>query len=460
MPLIERRPLSVCIVIAGIALIYFKYYKKPVAGNLKQQIDASDDGYVKSLKPIRKPHPTQACLEQLLEKEGAGSWPPRTSYGESWPKALRPYHEIYLALAPLLPCKDDEISFERCLNYRAQMRGLLRDRVQLADVEALLCAAEQENKSILPGEAWNGFYSCIASLRHAFRWGTIPVVQLAQAEKVIDIPSELEVPWAHLQRRFGVTSQGGNVLSNFLCNFNANSQIVYPINTGMPEIIRSAEYGFAHIFLAVEAQALPMYYLVVKSFHQHSVRDRSGLLESLGQINIIVQRSLKIYYDTMVDMKISKTVWMRYVQGFQAWSAGTINATTGEYTQYDGLSGNQLLFFNIIDAFLGLDSYLTEENMLRYMPETQRRFINSVREHSFREKGEKVVDGEVEDMLQNILKQIRVFRTAHRVRVKPYLGAPAPERLFMTAGKGVLGETNAALTNLDKILEKRLHETR
>ena len=84
------------------------------------------------------------------------------------------------------------------------------------------------------------------------RWGTIPVVKVAQEEKFIDLPPELELPWFFLRRRYGITSQGGNVTSNFLYNFNKEGQIVYEINCGMPEIIKSAEYNFAHIFALME----------------------------------------------------------------------------------------------------------------------------------------------------------------------------------------------------------------
>jgi hypothetical protein len=41
-------------------------------------------------------------------------------------------------------------------------------------------------------------------------------------------------------------------VSNYLCNFDTEGKIVYEINSGMPESFRSAEYNFAHIFVAME----------------------------------------------------------------------------------------------------------------------------------------------------------------------------------------------------------------
>lgn len=290
-------------------------------------------------------------------------------------------------------------------------------------------------------------------------------MKLAQEEQVVEIPEQLNVPWEYLKRRFGVTSQGGNVTSNYLCNFDKKAQIVYPINPGMSEIIQSAEYHFGHVFPAIEEQALPIYHLVTKAMQQHSVGDRTGLLETLRQMNLEIRRPLKTYYETMVETKISRNVWMHYAQGFQGWAAGTIDPVTGEYTEYDGLSGNQLLFPQIVDAFLGLDRYLTEENTIRYMPKRQQIFRDVVREHSFRQAAKDAGDLQIEEEMNNIVKQMRVFRTAHRVRVKPYLSVPAPERLIMTAGKSVLEKDQvhdyqSAIAPLDKMLADRLMATK
>jgi hypothetical protein len=62
-----------------------------------------------------------------------------------------------------------------------------------------------------PREIYNAFYCCIASCRHAYRWGTIPVVLIAQLEKEVDLPIELGMPWTYLQRHFDCPSNSGNV---------------------------------------------------------------------------------------------------------------------------------------------------------------------------------------------------------------------------------------------------------
>ncbi|KAJ5663479.1 hypothetical protein N7507_004210 [Penicillium longicatenatum] len=205
---------------------------------------------------MRKHHETADLLQKLIEFDGVGSWPPQASHGKAWPIALRPYHGVYLKLAKSLPTAnvslDKEILSRRRFEYRAQMRNLLQDNVDLSAVEEILSVTKATDRALFSENAYNGFYACIAVSRHAYRWATIPVVKVAPEEKLIDFPPELELPWRFIQQRYRIKSQGGNIVSNYLCNFDTEGKIVYEINSGMPETIRSAEYNFAHIFVAME----------------------------------------------------------------------------------------------------------------------------------------------------------------------------------------------------------------
>ena len=84
------------------------------------------------------------------------------------------------------------------------------------------------------------------------RWATIPVVKVAQLEKVVDFPPELDAPWFYLQRSFGVAADSGNNTANVLHNFNERGDRVYKINVGMSELIRSSEEVFFRMFFDVE----------------------------------------------------------------------------------------------------------------------------------------------------------------------------------------------------------------
>lgn len=210
-----------------------------------------------NIKSLADSHETAAVLEKLVRTDGAGSWPPRANHTHSnWPAALRPYREIYFELAPLLPKEapslEDEINMARITNFRFQFKELLRDRVDLHQVRQLLEAASAGRWDVFPRDVYNAFYCCIASSRHAYRWGTIPVVRTAQLEKVIDLPVELEDTWTYLQRHFGCQSQSGNNTSNLVLNFDTNGEHIYKINTGMSELVLSGEEAFGRIFYDVE----------------------------------------------------------------------------------------------------------------------------------------------------------------------------------------------------------------
>ena len=111
-------------------------------------------------------------LLHLVSIDGAGAWPPRCNH-RSWPAALLPYRDIYLELNHLLPAADaslgDETNQKRRLRYRGLMRKLLSDRVNLAEVEKVLLAAENGDWNAFTLDAYNGFYCAVAVSRHAYR---------------------------------------------------------------------------------------------------------------------------------------------------------------------------------------------------------------------------------------------------------------------------------------------------
>lgn len=82
----------------------------------------------------------------------------------------------------------------------------------------------------------------------------MPIVRVAQKEKCLTFPVELDIPWAFACRRYGVESQGGNMMSNFYCNLDVGRRIVYRVNSAMPEPIPSAEYRFVNSFNDTERE--------------------------------------------------------------------------------------------------------------------------------------------------------------------------------------------------------------
>lgn len=119
-----------------------------------------------------KDRETASVLLELFDKDGAGAWPPKANH-ELWPMPLRPYKDIYLELVPMLPTAepllDDNVNNERRNRYCSLMRKFLKERINIAEVEQIMAAIEVGNWDVLPQDAYNGFYACVAVCRHAYR---------------------------------------------------------------------------------------------------------------------------------------------------------------------------------------------------------------------------------------------------------------------------------------------------
>lgn len=137
------------------------------------------------LNHVKHRHEIIEVYSDLVDKDGAGFWPPRAKH-YSWPKSLAPYHDIYLELAPYLsteqPSMDDAYNTQRRNDFRSRMRKLLRERIDVAEMRKLLTAVEAGNWDLIDRDAYNGFYSCIANSRHAYRY----ILSLFSITKVVN----------------------------------------------------------------------------------------------------------------------------------------------------------------------------------------------------------------------------------------------------------------------------------
>lgn len=259
-----------------------------------------------------------------------------------------------------------------------------------------------------------------------YRWATIPVVKIAQEEFIIELPPELEIPWRYLQRKFGVDADSGNNTANVLLNFNERGERIYRINVRLDETIQRSEDEFFWLFYDIEVKvslssitplsrrhlfnhpkALPIYHDMVQAIINFERGDKQSCLENVKRVVFNQRQLMMTFYENLHDSKISRKIWLSYIQSFQGWGAGrTIN---GKFVMYDGLSGNHVLIFQAIDAFLGLERYLTNENMERYIPVNQRNLCLSLKKHCIRAKlGEGAEDRTIADEISKIVNQMRV----------------------------------------------------
>ena len=95
--------------------------------------------HISEIKTLAEHHEVADKLSDLIQKDGAGSWPPNANHNHvTWPSALQPYKEIYLELASLLPqanrSLDDDENLARITNFRERFRKSLQERVKLDEV--------------------------------------------------------------------------------------------------------------------------------------------------------------------------------------------------------------------------------------------------------------------------------------------------------------------------------------
>ncbi|KAI9150556.1 hypothetical protein HJFPF1_10329 [Paramyrothecium foliicola] len=357
----------------------------------------SNNQIIHHIQKLAKEDETAEIMNSLIIHDGAGSWPPRADHSyKDWPAPLQPYATIYIDLAEKLAIANaslvDDTNVTRISQFRSLFREQLSEKVNMSEVKHLLEAVQMGDLNIIPGDVYNAFYCCVALCRHAYRWGTIPVVKVAQMEKVVDLPAELNEPWVYLQRHYGCNSQSGNNTSNFLHNFNTEGDLMFRINVNLSETIQRAEEAFSRIFSEIEFLAVPVYYNMILAniaFHQN---DRSACAHYLNNVSNHLRPLMKVYYDRMHDGVIAHAAWLSHVQGFYGWGAG--------FSTED------------VDAFLGLPPYLTPETQAMGVPARQRKLAEAFGKHSFRHKissqGGQEVDKEIISGFDAILKHLRI----------------------------------------------------
>lgn len=161
-------------------------------------------------------------------------------------------------------------------------------------------------------------------------------------------------------------------------------------------------------------QAFPIYYEMVCAIMAFEKQDQPLCGEHLDNINRRLRPLFLVFFEGLTDSRVSRSVWLSHIQGFQGWGVGRM--VDGEFIKYDGLSGNHVLFFQALDAFLGMDRYLKDEDMNRYIPVNQRNLCLSLKKTSFRLRVRDESDPFLEEKVESIVKQLKV-RLLYRHKV-------------------------------------------
>lgn len=89
------------------------------------------------------------------------------------------------------------------------------------------------------------------------RWASNPVVRVAQQETTVDMPPELDIPWAYLQRLVGCYADSGNHTTNVLLSFDASGHRRLRTTFGIDQSIMSTEDNFFSLFYNWETNVIP-----------------------------------------------------------------------------------------------------------------------------------------------------------------------------------------------------------
>ncbi len=74
------------------------------------------------------------------------------------------------------------------------------------------------------------------------------MVRVAQNEKQLAFPAELELAWSFIQKHLDITSPSGNIVANIICNFDAQGSLTYRVNEGLSEAVLRTELAWCKLF--------------------------------------------------------------------------------------------------------------------------------------------------------------------------------------------------------------------
>ncbi|KAH8635156.1 hypothetical protein IG631_10557 [Alternaria alternata] len=122
--------------------------------------------------------------------------------------------------------------------------------------------------------------------------------------------------------------------------------------------VTSSEETFFRIFYDLEVFGVPVYYDMARSIITFTHGDNAACAIHVANIASQMRLVLGTYMDNLHDKMIAHSVWLSKVQGFRAWGIDHYDKETDKWETFDGLSGNQVLLFQALDAFLGIEQYL------------------------------------------------------------------------------------------------------
>lgn len=286
-----------------------------------------------------------STLDDMMRTEGGGSWPPKPTYRDSWPDCLHLYDHVARQAPPRF------VTPELRPNYTdAELRQRI-DENRLWLEQSLASINVEQVMSTLPALEVNarlGFLACLAYLIHLYRWGTLPVVAMAQDEKKIAFPDNINLPFRWLNHLYGIESSGGCLFTMTLVNVIPNGghlEMAYSNMRHMPQqSVVDAERYNAFVFYEMERISLELYRSIAQCQTYLTQGQEQQAADALKQGHVALKAAFRHFFDTLKEEKIQKEVWMSHAQGFHGWGV----------EDFDGVSGDHSLLIRTLDAFLDI----------------------------------------------------------------------------------------------------------
>lgn len=286
-----------------------------------------------------------SALDDMIRTEGGGSWPPKASYRDSWPQCLHIYDDVARQAPPRFVTPELRPNYTDAeLRQRIDdNRMWLKDSLASVDVQQVMDTLPQLNVN-----ARLGFTAVTAYLIHLYRWGTLPVVAMAQDEKSIDFPDTINSPFRWLNDFYGIESSGGCLFSMTLVNVAPKGddlELTYSNMRHMPQrSVVDAERYNAFVFYEMERISLDLYRSIAQCQILLAEGQEQQAADALKRGHIALKAAFRHFFDTLKEEKIKKEVWMSHAQGFHGWGVDN----------FDGVSGDHSLLIRTLDAFLDI----------------------------------------------------------------------------------------------------------
>ncbi|CDU22602.1 uncharacterized protein SPSC_01232 [Sporisorium scitamineum] len=286
-----------------------------------------------------------SALDNMIHTEGGGSWPPKSTYRDSWPHCLHIYDQVAKQapsrfVSPSLRPNYTDAELRQRID---ENRLWLEQSLESVDVQQVMAALPE-----LDVNARLGFLACTAYLIHLYRWGTLPVVAMAQDEKYIAFPATIQAPFRWLNDFYGIESSGGCLYSMTLVNVIPNGdhlEMAYSNMRHMPQqSVVDAERYNAFVFYQMERLSLDLYRSIAQCQTLLAQGQEQQAADALKQGHVALKAAFRHFFDTLKEEKIQKQVWMSHAQGFHGWGVD----------EFDGVSGDHSLLIRTLDAFLDI----------------------------------------------------------------------------------------------------------